>query len=264
MGLLPALWQPILGGPAYVCSGIGRVSIISQAAAGNGIATFDPAQVVSGGAVNLTEWLEQPYFNNTGNGEQVSRLWGYSPYTQANWGGQVGDNYISCYDGPVACCIIPPGSRSLLFIHLHQYGPGGNPGSNPCDTGASGSNATPIAPDTHAYYRLQVTAYDIAALVANHQAGGAQDAVKPYGWWELPNWKTILGNSSTCPVNLDTVGRESTAWGAFDQINNLLYLSGDSRGNNGIFYVWKVGSQSATTTTSTPPAPNPPTSVSVT
>jgi hypothetical protein len=260
MGLVPSVWQSTLGGTAFIFGGPGGMSglsIISQMACGYGFNVFNPANVASGGAVSMVEYLNYP-FTSTGNTQQVSVLWGYSPATQSNWGGQVGDNYISVYDNPVACAFIAPNSRSLLFIHAHSYGPAGNRGSSPCDPNgnASGSNESPIAPDTQPYRRVQVSAYDLAALVSNKQSGGAVSAPRPYAWWTFPNWQSLFG---TCPAE----GLPGNAWGAFDVYNSLLYLSDAGfGGTNGTIQVFSVAGGGSSPPTATP-TPNAPANLSV-
>ena len=267
MNIVPAAWQPILGGPAYVAGGPGGMSglsIISKQCCGYGFSTFNPANVASGSAVALTEWLNYPYANTSGNGEQISVLSGYSPATKSNWGGQAGDNYVSAYDRPIGCAFIPDGTRSLVYLHCHAYGPGGNPGSSPCGPGASGSNETPIAPDTKPYVRIQISAYDLASIVSNRQSGGAPSAPRPYGWWELPAMETQLGGSANCPINHSW---NSNAWAAYDPVaqsdgSHLLYVH---NGYPGTIYVWKVGSLSSAGAPPPPPPvlPDPPSNVKV-
>lgn len=243
MGLVPSAWQSILGGPAYVFGGPGggsALSINSQLACGYGFSTFDPATVTSGGTVNLKEWINYPY--NNFNGRFCSVLSGFFQTTKANWP-TWGDDLITQYDAPVGCAFIAPGSRSLVFLHHHVYGPTEtSAGSDPCNSGASGSWCTPIAPDTQAYRRIQVVVYDLAAVLTANPNGTSASAPRPYAWWEFPNWKTLWGAGDSCGINFDCTGRESQSWATFDIYNNLLYVSMCWPGVNGTVYVFKVNS----------------------
>jgi hypothetical protein len=245
MNVLPAIWQPILGGPAYVFGGIGGgagLSIVSRMCCGPGFFTFDPAKVVPGNPVNVKEWISFPYnTEGTNDTQHVSKLYGYSPASQPNWGGNPGDNYVTVYDGPHGCGFIVPGSRTLLYLHCHMYGPAGPEHSDPCNLSASGTNCTPVPPDTKTYKRIQLEAFDIKALVDNKNAGGPPDALRPYAWWEFPNWKQYWGTppSEACSIAMDYTF-QMQAWATFDYANGLLYVSMGWGGINGQVWVFKV------------------------
>ena len=252
LGFIPPIWQPYLNNhTAFFCGGRGGLSAVWYQTCGFGFSTFDPATVVSGSPVSISEWLQYPFVTSTnGNADDVSVLWGYSPTTQSNWGTNVGDNYIALYDGPMGTCFIPPGSRSLLFVNCHAFGPAGSPfNSTSCNPNASGNNDQPVSPDTQPYRRVQITAYDLAAVIANKTSTGNPSAPRPYAFWTLPNWRTLLGN---CPIN---EGYGACAFTGFDTQNNLLYLSAGFGGTNGTIYVFQVGSAG--------PVPNPPASFTV-
>ena len=74
MGIVPAIWQRFLGGPAYVIGGNG-FSVVSRTSNGFGFSTFDPATVFSGGgSVTLTE-LQNYYYDGlftSANATEVS------------------------------------------------------------------------------------------------------------------------------------------------------------------------------------------------
>lgn len=76
LGLVPATWQPYLGGPAYVASASqgATFSITTSSPAGFLFATFDPATVVSGGGnVSLTELLDY-YWQGTDYQPETEQL----------------------------------------------------------------------------------------------------------------------------------------------------------------------------------------------
>src|SRR3569833_401465 len=129
MGLVPAIWQPYLGVPAFIADGpggMGGLSIISQQCCGYGFSTFNPDSVVAGSAVAIKEWINWPYdTQGTGKSNHVSALWPAGLITnKSNFSSSnPGNNYISEYDRPIGCAFIPDGSRSLLFLHWHSYGP---------------------------------------------------------------------------------------------------------------------------------------------
>lgn len=218
IGIVPDVWQPYVGGPAFIAGGPGGMmglSINSQLANGYGFSTFDPTKVVAGQPVALREWINYPYNEEGRYGDGcVSALWLAGPIQRSNWSGY-GNNYVVAYDRPIGCAFIPDGSRSLIFIHWHSYGPHSGAASSPCNANASGSNETPIAPDTQPYIRMQAVAYDLAAVIQNRNGGGATTAVLPYAWWEFPNWNSIIGQASTCPIN---GGWQNNAWAAYDPV----------------------------------------------
>lgn len=247
MGVVPQIWQPYLGGPAFIAGGpggMGGLSIISQLCCGYGFSTFDPTKVVSGQPVAIREWINWPYdTQGTGNTEHVSALWAAGVFTRSNWSSSnPGNNYVSCYDRPIGCAFIPDGTRSLLFIHWHSYGPGGDPHSGACNTNASGSNETPVSPDTQPYIRMQVVAFDLAQVISSRNAGNAVTAVLPYAWWEFPNWQSIIGQASSCPMDASWPGN---AWAAYDPVARpdgtyRMYWNGNFAGTNGTVYVFSV------------------------
>ncbi len=148
----------------------------------------------------------------------------------------VGDNYFSEYDGALGYAFIPPGSRSLLFISVHQYGPDETRGTG-CDTGASGSNDTPISPDVNHYRRVQITAYDLRDIYSAMQGNSAVYATNPYAFWDFPNWAQAANTTNGCPE----INSPSSFY--FDPTTNVLYgtFSSNTYGSgNMIVDEWKV------------------------
>jgi len=129
------------------------------------------------------------------------------------------DQYSSEYDGNFGTAFIEPGSRTLLVIYRHQYGPGsGQPLASECNSGASGSNNLPLSPDTHVYQDQQVSAYDMRDLV--NQKNGTPNPLytaTPYAEWEFPGWANETTRSDQCVQNggLD--------WMYYDQSSGILY-----------------------------------------
>ena len=260
MGLVPAIWQPYLGGPAFIAGGpggMGGLSIISQQCCGYGFSTFDPGSIAAGQPVAIREWINWPYdTQGTGSSDHVSALWPAGVISRTNWGSSPGNNYVSEYDRPIGCAFIPDGTRSLLFIHWHSYGPHAAPQSSPCGSGASGSNETPVAPDTSPYIRMQVVAFDLAEVINSRNSGGSITAVLPYAWWEFPNWQSIIGTAASCPIDASWPGN---AWAAYDPVarpdgSHRMYWNGNFGGTNGTVYVFDVAGSGAAVSDPSPPA----------
>jgi hypothetical protein len=60
---------------------------------------------------------------------------------------------------------------------------------------------------------MQVVAFDLAQVINSRNSGGAVTAVLPYAWWEFPNWRSIIGTASSCPLDASWPGN---AWAAYD------------------------------------------------
>lgn len=149
----------------------------------------------------------------------------------------MGDNYFSEYDGPIGYGFIVPGSRSLIMISGHNYGPSGVRGTGGCDKNASGSNDTPIPPDTGNYRRIQITAYDLAQLYQAHEGKIPVYSVTPYAFWSFPNWRAASNAVNNCA--------EMPGGGSFffDPTTNILYgtFSSNTYGyGNMIVEEWRV------------------------
>jgi hypothetical protein len=148
----------------------------------------------------------------------------------------VGDNYFSEYDGPMGYGFIVPGSRSLIFISVHEYGPSAARGTG-CYPNASGANDTAVGGDTENYVRVQVTAYDLSELYAAHQGKIPVYSITPYAFWSFPNWR-LAGNA----VN-NCVGLPGSGSFFFDPATSVLYgtFSSNSYGyGNMIVEEWRV------------------------
>lgn len=150
----------------------------------------------------------------------------------------MGDNYFSEYDGPMGYGFIVPGSRSLLYISVHQYGPSEVRGGG-CNKNASGSNDAPIPSDTASYRRVQITAYDLAQLYQARQGKIPVYSITPYAFWSFPHWRSAANASNNCAE------MEGTGSFFFDPTTNILYgtFSSNSYGyGNMIVDEWRVNS----------------------
>lgn len=164
---------------------------------------------------------------------------------------RMGDNYFSEYDGPIGYAFIVPGSRSLLYISLHQFGPYEARGTG-CNLNASGTNDAPLAPDTAHYRRLQITAYDLDELYKVHEGKIPVYSVSPYAFWSFPNWQLAANAVNDC-LHLPGAGSFF-----FDPETNILYgtFSSNTYGyGNMIVDEWRVNPLT--------PLPNSPANVQV-
>lgn len=163
----------------------------------------------------------------------------------------MGDNYFSEYDGPTGYGFIVPGSRSLIFVSLHAYGPDETRGGG-CNANASGTNDTPISPDVGNYDRVQITAYDLAQLYQAHEGKIPVYSISPYAFWSFPNWRLASDAVNNCA---EMAGSGSFF---FDPSSNILYgtFSSNTYGyGNMIVDEWRVNPLGT--------SPSPPTGVQV-
>lgn len=133
----------------------------------------------------------------------------------------VGDNRFSDYDGPVGTPFIMPNTRTLVYVSFKQYGPHSGAPTDSCFSGASGSNHTPISPDTGYYIRIQLTLFDLNDLIAaKNGTGGAEPwSANPYDWNLLPQQTGMASVSGCYQPYYSGMG-----WVAYDPTNERLYL----------------------------------------
>jgi len=308
MGPVPAIWQPVLGGNAFIAPGFGLNEVEENLCNGSGLCTFDTNSVSSGGGnIPVTPWLYWPYsgpplpswgsttlggrpnvtaslsgstltisaialtglvpgvgsyllcaaitgvgaavisapiaVNADGTGTYAVNAWNGSAYVPGSFSvptgpmfvsntatgpcpayectscvttlGQGGDDLASEYEGPQGTTIFPAGTRTLLQLHIHCYGPraeGAEYGTCPagCNQNASGMNDP---------YRVQLTGWDGAAVYENRMDGGAPNAVLPYQFVSFPGYAALWGS---CP---GVASCKDPGWAVVDQVNNLLYAS---------------------------------------
>jgi hypothetical protein len=213
---IPAIWQPILGGPAAVLGC--HLSIVSTSQNGYGFGVFDPANVTSGGAaVAVDDLLGYSFSQPLEPGGPSYSGWASYPKNASG-----GTDYFSQVGQPLGTAFIPTGSRSLLYVTTHGYGlqDGG------CRPGSS-VNAGP--------YRCQISAFDLADLAAVKAGTMQRYQVRPTGFWVLPNSASIW---DSCVGNFAGAGTF-----AFDPSTNRLYGQADGfHGGNLRIHVWQVGS----------------------
>lgn len=162
---------------------------------------------------------------------------GGASYTTATTVAHMGEQFVSAYDGPFGTAFILPGSRSIFFINLHQYGPHG-PRADPCHMGASGTNDIPFNPDTLPYIRWQISAYDMADIINGMNVYGPS----PYAVWSFPGesgFHVASGTQAGC------ISAYTQGWMAYDAANQILYavpqLTKYTTGSAEILYAWSVG-----------------------
>ena len=163
----------------------------------------------------------------------------------------MGDNYFSEYDGPLGYGFIVPGSRSLLYVSVHQFGPSESRGGG-CNKNASGSNDAPVPGDTQNYDRVQITAYDLDQLYQAHEGNIPAYSISPYSFWEFPNWRLAANAVNNCAQ------MPGTGSFFFDPTTNILYgtFSSNTYGyGNIIVDEWRINPLS--------PSPSAPSNVQV-
>jgi hypothetical protein len=202
--------------------------------------------------------MNYPYNEEgTGDPQHVSVLWSYTPaqITQSNWSGNKGNNFVVAYDRPIGTAFIPDGSRSLIYIHSHAFGPAGDPALCHCGT-PSGCNEQPFSPDVQDYVRIQFTAYDLKDLYNNRYNPGSTDSLgnplnghvsdlRPYAWWRASTVESTLGYAANDPGWCPLQGGGSwnhNSWAAYDPNaqgdgTHRLYVTE----SNGPIYVFSVG-----------------------
>jgi hypothetical protein len=167
---VPDEFDSVLGGPAL--TGWIAASIVSATSDGPAAFAFDPAKLSSGINVAST-LLVYP------DGKNLQKS--ISGQTQNIW------NWTSMVRG----CVIPNGTRSVLFLGSHgigefQYGVGGSSGH---------TNTTPVtaiydpsddSTGEHAWpYRYQVWAYDVNELAKVRRGDLKPYQPQPYAVWQF-------------------------------------------------------------------------------
>ena len=161
----------------------------------------------------------------------------------------MGDTWMSSYQGPLGTAFIEPGSKSLLFIAMHQYGPEAVR-ADQCNSGQSGSNEIPYVPDpvTTYYNDMEVIAYNLQDLV-NAKNGIASDtscpnptgtvgpyAACPYGTWVFPGSASLKTATNGCLFG------GALGWAVYDPVGAILYatFSSSKYSASPIVYEWSV------------------------
>jgi hypothetical protein len=206
---IPVLWQSLLGGP-HAILGV-QASLIQNCCNGYGLSVFDAANVPqAGGNFDVDTLLWYPHNGPNGNAPSLQRV-----------GGAANEPYFNWRNDCTVTAFIPSGSRSLLFVACHGYGPDGGVTGTPRD-GSTDSDP----------YRLQVTAYDLADLVdvKNGVITNPYD-VEPYAWW------LVTPGDDSGPLSAD-VNIQVAGGGHFDHNTSRLYVH---EFNQETIHVWQTG-----------------------
>ncbi len=179
---IPSEWQGLLGGPAF--AGNNSMSIISQGTSGPSFYVFNPDDVGRANPIPTDPLMYFPLDHPLANDNVANDL--FSRSDQYNAG-----------------ILFPSGTRSVLFIGRHGYGPHTYKVDDGCG-GASGEGAAP--------YRVQVTAFDANDLLAVKNGKKQPYDIRPYAWWTLP------GEFGSC-AQLAYSGL------AYDDVNRKLYVA---------------------------------------
>jgi hypothetical protein len=158
MGVVPAEWRALLGGPAL--TGQCCTSIITRSSYGPAVSVFNPDDV------------------GVQNPVPSKLLLGY-PSGEPPLGEWAGNNALFNGATKMGGVAFPAGTRSVLFVGRH--------GDNFCyGDGAACNDPTDGSKGSHAYpYRHQVWAYDANDLLAVKQGAKAPWQVRPYATWTL-------------------------------------------------------------------------------
>jgi len=171
MGVIPADWQSLLGGPAF--TGNSSMSIISRGSNGPSFFVFDPDDVGVNSPIPSIPLMYYYYLNDS-DYQPIA-----NPYAP--------NDIWTRADQNNAGTIFPAGTRSILFFSKHGYGQPTYKSmtADPCDPSGQGEQAYP--------YRRQITAFDANDLLAVKTGTKQPWEVQPYAWWELPD-----GSNYTC------------------------------------------------------------------
>ena len=208
---IPPAWQELLGGPVATLGS--RLSIISNAQVGYGIATFDPSEVGTG-TVTVHPLLDYTYGNPLEAPDSSHPDWDSAPKNALG-----GTDLVSSTNAPLGTAFIPTGSRSLLFVTVHGYGLS--------DVGCRAGSSVHNGP-----YRMQVVAYDLRDLVAVLSGEALPSDPRPYAWWEFSHpWGDCVGdgNSGSFPGAM-----------AYDYGSQTLYGTLHFNGGSPDVHVWNV------------------------
>ena len=178
MTLIPEEWREALGGPAL--TGNCCIPIIARSSLGPAAFTFNPLDVGTKSPIPAIPLVYYPHSNPLGEWSSTN------PYFNGST--------------RIKGLVLPPSSRSLLFIGRHGqgtwcYGIGGAEGECPDPTNSNKAN--------HAYpYANQVWAYDVLDLIQAKNGALNPWEVKPYKIWnftlpfESEGYGPVLGVSN--------------------------------------------------------------------
>jgi hypothetical protein len=177
MGVVPAEWRDLLGGPAL--TGQCCLSIISRTSSGPSVSVFNPDDIGRVSPVPATQLLGYPLDNPLG------------PLTTQNNLYLRGDEM-----GGVA---FPGGTRSVLFIGKHGQGAFCYGEAADCGDPASQYKGEHSFP-----YEIRVWAYDAIDLAKVRQGMMQPWQVRPYAVWQLTdisaNGYSAIGGAAFDPT----------------------------------------------------------------
>jgi len=218
LGHLPPEWHSIFGGSAFAFGG--SMQQVALASCGPAFGVFDPDDVSDvGGTVSMNDLL---YYTEAHPIEPFAPS--TYPETYIGYNSMGGTDLFAIQTLPTGTAFIYPGSRSLLFVYGHGYGPYGN------NTGCYGGSSVFSGP-----YRLQVVAYDLRELKKVQDGILLPYEVQPYAWWLLgPDDYGALG------VCVDLMSGSFTFDIATKKLYGARYFSGGLPSPHRI-NVWQIG-----------------------
>jgi hypothetical protein len=217
MGVVPAEWRALLGGPAL--TGQCCISILSRTSFGPSVSVFDP--------------------DTLGTGSTPSRMVVGYPAGHETIGGYTSTGTQFNGSTNMGGVAFPAGTRSVLFIGRHGstfcYGDGTkdpalhqqpNPGAGPGEVWCYDPTNQYKGP--HGFpYRHQVWAYDAVDLALVAQGAKNPWDVVPYGVWTLTD---IDGGAGTAMITSAT----------YDPASRRLYVVADSSGARPEVHVYEI------------------------
>lgn len=196
LGLVPAAWQPVIGGPAYVTGGLG-LGITSTLCVGFGLATFDPATAsTSANNVPLRQWLNYKYSNIQGTFGD-NGLW-----TRPNILGQISGTTLTVSQITLQGLVITRGATAKWA--------GGSTSISALGTGAGGVGTYTLAGSFTAAANTPIWISNTAVAPQSGASTGGDDLASTYDG-PLGNVFFPSGTRSWVFVNVHHYGPEAPA-----------------------------------------------------
>lgn len=191
MGVVPAAWQSLIGGPAL--TGLCCIAVVGRTSFGPSVSVFNP------------DTLGQ------GNSVPAKLLVGY-PEGNQNLGPWDGSSLVFNGSTKIGGVAFPNGTRSVLFVGRHGtnfcYGAGtSTPSLNGKPDGQGNVycyDPTDSSKGGHGFpYRHQVWAYDAADLAAVNAGRKDPWDLKPYTVWTLTEMSGGQGGANIASATFD-------------------------------------------------------------
>lgn len=209
MGHIPTEWQSLLGGPAF--AGNSLMSIASACSNGPSFYVFNPDDIDGSGTIPNYPLMNFPLTTRIMMDVNLDD-------------GVSGNDWLSKADYWNGGMVFPSGTRSVLFISTHGYGPHTyKDAGDTCNPGGDGARP----------YRRQVTAFDASDLAAVKDGRKLPSAVNPYAYWTLP------GPSDTC-------SRFTYGGVNYDDSTRRIYATLYYEDTQPVVHVWKVSGGTTT------------------